>query len=307
MKITYGDIFSGMSCPAFALKQSNIEFEYKFACDINKESINFLKNEHSPEIIYKDVRDITELPHVNLMVAGFPCQPFSSANTKIKTQNHKSVDLFLDVIRCIGYSKPDVFILENVKGLTFKSNKLYFNRCIEKLDGLDEYRYEYKILNSKDYGQPQSRSRIWFIGVKKNKEIIWPKPKDLNIKAKDLVDHKLEIKPWICIGKNRSVIEDYIKKDGLYIDNGQCTGMFCKLYYLDTQDFFYCVLAQNKTCIYQKIDGVVCKRPLVNEELYQIFGLKTKLNGTYNMAKLLGNGMCINMLENLITVNFELQ
>ena len=163
----YGDLYSGLGCVAIALKQQGIEFDYEFACDINSNCKKNLIHNHKPKSFYTDVRDITELPHVDLFTAGFPCQPFSSANSKKSGDAHPSYDLFTETARCIRLCKPKVFILENVQGLISKKHSEYFAYIRKTLDTLCDdlgMKWSYKLMNSKEYGIPQSRPRVYFVG-----------------------------------------------------------------------------------------------------------------------------------------------
>lgn len=300
MKLSYGDCFSGISCPGFALKQLGIDYDYKFACDIDKSCRSFLENEHNPEIIYNDVKNIETLPKVDLYVAGFPCQPFSSANIFIKTKNHKSVDLFDEAFRCLKLCNPEMFILENVKGLTFKKNALYFKKVLDALDTLTGYQVAYKILNSKDFGLPQSRNRIWFIGIK-NRTPKFPEPVVLTKTIWDILDLSLPMKPFT----SKAAIIPTLKFENneYYIDNCQCTGKFMKIYGKN-HTYCHCVVAANKPSIYYKKDDQIYNRKFSDQELMELFGLKIPLSKTYNnLSKMLGNGMDINVLEKLISLN----
>lgn len=301
--LTYGDCFSGMSCPAYALKQLGIEFEYKFACDNNKTCQRFLETEHSPDVIYDDARTVQELPKVDLFVAGFPCQPFSGANSMIKTEEHKSVDLFDEAFRWINMCDPEIFILENVKGLTFKSNKKYFDNVLTKLKSLDNYHFEYKLMDSKDYGSTMMRNRIWFIG-KKTGTVVWPVKKTTDTTIWNVLDTELPVYPFNSTSK---VYPEMIEKygDGLYIDNGQTLGSFWKFYGTE-EKLARCVTTKNCPALYRISGNMILRREFTDQELKQLFGLKTDINGNYGrqLPKLLGNGMDIGILEQILEMYF---
>lgn len=301
MVLKYGDCFSGMSCPAFALKQLGIDFEYKFACDIDRYCRTFLQNEHNPEMIYSDVKDIESLPKVDLYVAGFPCQPFSSANTLIKTENHKSVDLFDEAFRCLKLCDPEVFILENVRGLTFKKNASYFKKVLDALSTLTGYHISYQILNSKDLGLPQSRNRIWFIGSKTTVPR-FPESVPLTKSIWNILDLTLPMKPLVT--RCKSFVDQKFENGKYYIDNCQSMGAFWRIYDQSTLHC-HCITASNVPRVYFKENDQVFYRFYTNGELKELFGLKTPLTIQYlKLSKLLGNGMDINVLEKLISLNF---
>lgn len=301
----FGDLFSGMSCPAFALKQLGVEFSYEFACDIDKLSQRFLKDEHNPKVLYQNVCDIEALPYVDLMVMGFPCQPFSGANSNVPTEMHKSRDLWEQCIRCIRLSRPKVFIMENVKGLTSKSKKSYFDRIIDGLKSLEDYIFEYRVLNSKDFGIPQSRSRIWFIGrIKGTGDITYPNPSPLLYNLTHVIDLSKplqEIKSKAVNGQPR------VERDvgSLMISNLQGTG--CYTYYYDWPlEVSYCVLTRMYQGLFKYTDDGWIARMFDESELKQLFGLRCEFRKSYTLRevyKLLGNGMDVHMLEQLIVLN----
>lgn len=301
--ITYGDLFSGISCPTFALKQLGYNVDYRFACDIDKKCRKFLEDNHQPAIIYDNVIDITTLPTVDLMVMGFPCQPFSLANNKIPTDEHKSRDLYQECLRCIGLAQPKMFIMENVKGLLGK--KEYFNRIIKGLESLPNYNFEYKVLNSKDYGTPQSRTRIWFIGRQIGTgSIHWPVPCGLKYQLPDFIDMTLQMTPFSTKSKNPEARE-YPKEDGYFLGNGQASGKFSK-YFEWPRDWAYCVTCRNSKVIYQRIGQNIEARSWSHSELDKLFGLNTPIVGKYSINQyqhFLGNGMDIGVLEKLISIN----
>ncbi len=303
MKITFGDLFSGMSCPAFALKQNGVEFDYKFACDINEKCRSFLEKHHEPEKLYSDVTDIVELPHVNVMVMGFPCQPFSTSNTTVNTDDHKSKDLYKQCIRCINLAKPDTFIMENVRGLTFKSKKPYFDKVIEGLDSLVDYTYEYQVMNSLDYGTPQSRQRVWFIG-RRNKNITWPDKCPLKYTLPDFIDFNMNsgFKSYTCKAKEGTPAH-FKLQDGKYVSNAQNSGLFAK-YSKWPIDTSHCVTTRHAPTLFLISNGEIFGRYYNKNELSKLFGLETVL-GESNIltAHLLGNGMDVNLVGKLMVAN----
>jgi DNA (cytosine-5)-methyltransferase 1 len=102
------------------------------------------------------------LPEFDLLVAGFPCQPFSSAGGRLGFDDARGT-LFFDIARILQYTRPRHFILENVKGLLSHGSGETFASIIGILTGLG-YCCEWQILDSQDYGVPQSRERVIIVG-----------------------------------------------------------------------------------------------------------------------------------------------
>merc|ERR1719343_760005 len=105
--------------------------------------------------MYEDVtiRDNTKAPHCDLYVAGFPCQPFSSAGLGQGFEDRRGRGkIFFDVRDYIAKQRPRVFVLENVYGLVTKNKGQYFAAILKALDQLGEYNVSHKVLDTKDHG-----------------------------------------------------------------------------------------------------------------------------------------------------------
>jgi DNA (cytosine-5)-methyltransferase 1 len=103
-----------------------------------------------------------ELPDFDLLVGGFPCQAFSIAG-KRNGFNDTRGTLFFDVARILAEKRPRHLVLENVKGLLSHEQGKTFQTILGVLSDLG-YRVEWQVLNSKDFGVPQNRERIYFVG-----------------------------------------------------------------------------------------------------------------------------------------------
>jgi len=104
----------------------------------------------------------TELPDFDLLVGGFPCQAFSIAG-KRKGFDDTRGTLFFDIARILAEKRPRHMVLENVKGLLSHDGGKTFQTILGVLSDLG-YRVEWQVLNSKDFGVPQNRERIYFVG-----------------------------------------------------------------------------------------------------------------------------------------------
>ena len=164
---------SGIEAPIEALKQLNIPFQHKWSCEIDKFARQSILANYEPEILYEDItkRDHSELPDVDIYVCGFPCQSFSLMGKKLGTQDSRS-NIMLHCIEVIKKKRPPVFILENVKNFKFIEKGKPYKFLIDSLtniaeDGEQVYNIYPDIYNTKDYGIPQNRQRIYFIGIHK--------------------------------------------------------------------------------------------------------------------------------------------
>ena len=124
-----------------------------------------------------DKRDIltvdeNEIPEGDILTAGFPCQPFSNAGNRLGIHDSRGM-LYKECLRIIERKMPKVIVFENVKGLL--STKYIDGRnladvIVEDLSGMNGYGYDviHQLVNAADYGVPQNRQRVLFIGVRKD-------------------------------------------------------------------------------------------------------------------------------------------
>lgn len=106
-----------------------------------------------------------ELPDFDLLLAGFPCQPFSHAGKKLGFEDLRGT-LFFNVASIISNKRPKVVVLENVRGLVSHDGGKTFKRIIEVLEQDLGYSVFHKILNAKDFGVAQNRARIFIVAFR---------------------------------------------------------------------------------------------------------------------------------------------
>mmetsp|Transcript_79051 Transcript_79051/g.256372 ORF Transcript_79051/g.256372 Transcript_79051/m.256372 type:complete len:399 (+) Transcript_79051:59-1255(+) len=180
--IALGTDCSGMETPVMALKNLGVDVNHVFACDVNVYAKKTIMANFPPKQWYDDLtkRDNTTAPKTDLYVAGFPCQPFSSAGKQQGFADERGRGtVFWSIRDYIDCKQPKVFILENVVGLTTIQGGQYYKDIKQSLEDLGTYNLYDKILNTKDHGVPQNRKRIYFIGIKKTVDkgdFSWPEP-----------------------------------------------------------------------------------------------------------------------------------
>jgi DNA (cytosine-5)-methyltransferase 1 len=104
----------------------------------------------------------TDIPDHDILLAGFPCQPFSIAGKGLGFADTRGT-LFFNIEAILEAKKPKAFLLENVKRLTTHDKGQTFQVILEKLKGLG-YTVYHKVFNSLDFGVPQKRDRIYIVG-----------------------------------------------------------------------------------------------------------------------------------------------
>lgn len=189
--IKVGTDFSGIGSPEAALKRLNIPHKNIFACDIDKYAKASFLELNNPVTFYDDItsRNYSDVEQLDLYVAGFPCQSFSMAGNRGGFSDIRGT-LFFNVAEFIKINKPKCFILENVKGLLSHDKGRTFQTITDILSGgatinsqisfgnIDDglgYHIYYKVLNTKDYGIPQNRERVFIIGFKNWRKFTFPK------------------------------------------------------------------------------------------------------------------------------------
>ena len=171
--INVGTDCSGIESPITALMQLNIPFNHVFSCENNEHCIKSIKANYQPNIIYKDIieRDNTTIPDIDLYICGFPCQTFSLAGKRKGLKDKRGL-IFWSCLDLIKEKKPKYFLLENVKGLLSHDKGETWKIILNELQQLDLYNIEWKVLNTRDFGIPQNRERIYILGTLKNNLII---------------------------------------------------------------------------------------------------------------------------------------
>ena len=107
--------------------------------------------------------------HVDIYISGFPCQPFSTLGARKGEQDPRGC-IMHSVVNTIRRNLPSIFILENVVGFTKHNDGKTFNSLVRKLSQIKDgnkkaYHIEHSVLNSVDFGLPQSRRRVFIIGI----------------------------------------------------------------------------------------------------------------------------------------------
>lgn len=172
-----------------------------------------------------DVRElqVENIPQYDILVGGFPCQPFSLAGVSKKNSlgrptgflDETQGTLFFEVARIISGTRPKAFLLENVKNLVSHDKKRTFTTVINTLEQLN-YKVFYKIMDGADY-VPQHRERIFIVGFDKayfTGDINFEFPKKVNLiqpKVKDILDKEVDEK-YTLSDKLWSYLQAYAQK-----------------------------------------------------------------------------------------------
>jgi len=182
--------------------------EIIWANDFDYDATVTYQNNIGKHIIHGDITkiDSNEIPSgdIDVVIGGFPCQGFSVANNKRSMEDKRNF-LYKELLRVVADKKPKYFVGENVKGLLSLGKGKVIEMIKEDFKELG-YELEAKVLNSADYGVPQTRERVIILGNRIGKKIVYPKVthihhkeynKELNLKkyisTKDVISHLYNI------------------------------------------------------------------------------------------------------------------
>lgn len=147
-----------------ALYQTDIEPRCVMTSEIDKYArmtylSNFEEGLECPDVYHIDEKII---PPYDLLLAGFPCQPFSQAGLKKGFADRRGT-LFFEIERLLCANRPQAFLLENVKQLKGHDKGQTLQAMLDTLNAIG-YTVYYDVLNSKEFGLPQNRERIFIVG-----------------------------------------------------------------------------------------------------------------------------------------------
>ena len=186
------------------------KYETVFANDMDKNcKITYDHNFDTTRMTLGDIRKIGvlngDIPEYDILLGGFPCQPFSVAGLKKGFDDPKGRGTLIDdVIRILEeakelYGQPKGFLLENVKNLVDLDGGAVYVVIKQKLESIG-YHVDYRIYNSLNFGIPQSRQRVYIVGFRDKKamdKFEWPKPGEPSKrKVRDILDSNVEAKHY---------------------------------------------------------------------------------------------------------------
>lgn len=176
------DLFCGAGGFSYGMEK-NAQFKTVIALDNDKYAgETFKQNMPETEVIIGDITDDdikkmivkkAKKNEVNMIIGGPPCQGYSMKGKKLGLKDPRNF-LFREYLNFVKELNPDIFVIENVKGLLLASNGWFKDEIIKAIDELG-YVVEYGVLNASDYGVPQARERTIFICSRHNR-VQLPKP-----------------------------------------------------------------------------------------------------------------------------------
>jgi len=212
------DLFAGIGGIRLGFEMEFNNLECVFSSEIDKHAVITYKTNFECANINGDITKIQEsdIPDHDILLAGFPCQPFSQAGKKKGFLDDRGT-LFFDIKRILAKKKPKVFLLENVKQLKGHDQGKTLTTILNHLKEIGYTNTQYSVLRARDFGIPQNRERIYIVGFLDN-DIDFSFPQALNITTcvenilEDMVESKYTLSDKLWAGHQRRKINN--KKNG---------------------------------------------------------------------------------------------
>ena len=206
-------LFAGIG--GFDIGFENAGFEIVWANDFDKYAVETYKANVGKHIVLGDIRTEKEnIPEHDILVGGFPCQPFSTFGKLQGFKDEERGGLFFEIKDILEKHKTKVVVLENVKNLVNHDRGETFKRILTELDSLG-YDCYYQVLNSADYGIPQRRNRIFIVGFLrgsfKEEKFIFPEKKELKVTTQDLLDKNVDKKYFLTRKLEKTILGEGTK------------------------------------------------------------------------------------------------
>lgn len=195
-------LFSGAGGLDLGFHQAG--FEIIWANDFDKFAVQTYKENFTNNIILDDINNInlSEIPDTDVIIGGFPCQPFSMMGSQLGFEDTRGT-VFFTIVKLIKTminrgNKPKVIVLENVRRLLTHDGGNTFNVIKNVLEKELNYKVFYKVLNSANFGVPQTRNRIFIVCFdKKDINFEFPKEIDLALTMQDLLEKNVDEKYFL--------------------------------------------------------------------------------------------------------------
>lgn len=281
--------------------------EYGGECVFSSEWDKFAQQTYAANHGHLPHGDITQIdpkdiPPFDLLLAGFPCQPFSHAGLKKGFEDTRGT-LFFDIARIIAFHKPKVVFLENVKGLVGHDKGRTFQTIVRVLEEELGYKVHYKVHNAKEFGVPQNRERIYIVALRDHEDFEFSTPPKTPTKLGDIleinskVDKKYTISDLIWASHQARKAAHIARGNGfgysLFSRNSEYTSTISARYYKDGSE----ILIEQKNKNPRKLTPREAARlqgfpenftiPVSDGQAYKQFGNSVAIPAIRSVAKAL--------------------
>ena len=195
MKIRVLELFGGIGACSKALEKLKIPYEIVDYVEIDKYAVKSYNAIHNTNFLPQNIIEWNKDIDVDLIMHGSPCQDFSLAGKQAGGDENSGTrsSLMYETVRIVEKLKPKIVIWENVKNLISKKHIHNFKKYIDRMKEIG-YESYYQILNSKDYGIPQNRERVFTISIRNDlrQPFSFPPKQELKIKLKDMLEDSVD-------------------------------------------------------------------------------------------------------------------
>ena len=198
--IRIGTVFSGIGAIEHAFQRLRLNHKIVFAGDIeeNCRKSYFANYDIAEEDWFTDVREFDASKYkgkVDFVIGGAPCQAFSMVGKRLGFEDARGT-LFYEFARVIKETEPKVFLFENVKGMLNHDGGRTWQVIHDIFEELG-YDIHFRVLNSRDYGIPQNRERLFCLGFRKPTEFKFPAPIELEYRMYDFLEDFVDTKYFL--------------------------------------------------------------------------------------------------------------
>ena len=201
-------LFAGIG--GFDLGFEYAGFNITWANDFDKYAVETYKANVGNQIVLGDIRVEKEnIPEHDVLLAGFPCQPFSTLGKLKGFEDEERGTLFFEIKEILKKYKTKVVVLENVKNIMNHDNGKTFERILHELHSIG-YDCNFHVMNSADYGIPQRRNRVYIVGFLReafnNGEFKYPEKEQLKVTTQDLLDRNVDEKYFLSEKLSKTIL-----------------------------------------------------------------------------------------------------
>lgn len=275
----------------------------KYACETYKANVG-------NNIVCGDIRkEKINIPNHDILIAGFPCQPFSTLGKLEGFDDEERGTLFFEIKEILSKYKTKVVVLENVKNILNHDKGKTFARIMNELKSIG-YTCFYHVFNSADYGVPQRRNRCYIVGFLNeyfySPNFDFPEPIKLNVTTQDLLDEEVASKYFLSKKISKTILgsgtKNYIVKPTIDLPISKTlTATMCKMhrasqdnYVTDETNYEKFCDKKEKVCL-RKLTPNECrklqgfpddwKQVVSDSQAYKQFGNAVTVNVSYSLAK----------------------
>lgn len=280
-----------------------------YANEIDEYPVKTFEKNFSLKVDNRDIHDVksSDVPDVDVIAGGFPCQAFSIAGYRQGFDDEKGRGtLFFELMRIVKDKKPEVVFLENVKNLVGHDNGNTFKVILEELSKAG-YHSKYKVLNAMEYGNtPQNRERIYIVSFKNEdayNDFEFPEPVQLTKSLKDVIDYenKVDEKYYYTKGKYANNLYERLKED---MDDENAVYQWRRQYVRKNQSGVVPTLTANMGTGGHNVPLVLTKhgiRKITPHEAFNVQGFPTDFKLPTDMVdsrlyKQAGNSVCVDVI-----------